>query len=735
MMTQTEATVTPSSPSSAEETLLHSVSAFSSDGASVASLLASLGLVEAISEHLRIDRHHGYAGIDLFSALLSWFASPVALSLRRFMEQSKSSGPALAALFERRAWPSQGAVSRMLNTLSQEQAEEFVVWLLNNVLAPLEIEHHPDAMWLCRLKECWTLFDFDPMVEAMRQRQLADDSSLPPVHRRSVGKPGYLGRKRGQIIRSLSLLALAGTGQWLGAWGDLGNADTSCQLAKAVQVVVSWARQRELALQRCIVRYDGGVCPGVKGFKLCQSAGLSYLTRLNCRRVLEGRRGREIEHTLACAQWHPVEDSGSGPKREAAELGCWDLSGEQDESFATRIVVTRFAIVPKSRKRHGAGINKGAWHYESFATDLDPAHWPAADLVTLYYDRSSIENRIQQGDRELDLNRTASRRLAGQTFAVGVGLFLWNLQFWHGCQEQYRLDAEAFRRGTGRTCAPNSCCDNSEAPRDGSAPEPEPPIASEAQRCKEKDKPQLGGRVEDLLRALNLTERFAAIPATRWRCESDSLPTCPAGAELNLTGIYRNAGRNDTYRIVLRPRAATCRSCPLAPTCLAATTRRKSDLQLPQLAITITAEQYRTITNSPPDTTAEPSSPTVVERAAPTVTKSSPQIDGKLPHWKAPEKHTNAVNSSQRPLLVASYLRRSARQILSKTNLVVVVRLGSEPPKIHPAFAKDSNDRSHRRKSWGEKLSYYALPPGSKVELESLCCPPMLDLHHTIRSN
>jgi hypothetical protein len=76
-----------------------------------------------------------------------------------------------------------------------------------------------------RVGDTWVVFDIDGTREAARQRALPQSDDLPPVFRRleEVCAPGYMGRKRGQMVRTRITLAQAHRYQWLGSFGNRGN--------------------------------------------------------------------------------------------------------------------------------------------------------------------------------------------------------------------------------------------------------------------------------------------------------------------------------------------------------------------------------------------------------------------------------------------------------------------------------------------------------------------------------
>src|SRR6266446_7714588 len=69
------------------------------------------------------------------------------------------------------------------------------------------------------------VFDIDGTREAARQRALPKTPELPAPQRRlgELCAPGYTGRKRGEIVRTRTVISQAHTSQWLGSFGNRGN--------------------------------------------------------------------------------------------------------------------------------------------------------------------------------------------------------------------------------------------------------------------------------------------------------------------------------------------------------------------------------------------------------------------------------------------------------------------------------------------------------------------------------
>src|SRR2546423_13341951 len=69
------------------------------------------------------------------------------------------------------------------------------------------------------------VFDIDGTRQAARQRALPKIEELPAPQRRlnQVCAPGYTGRKRGEVVRTRTVVSQAHSYHWLGSFGDRGK--------------------------------------------------------------------------------------------------------------------------------------------------------------------------------------------------------------------------------------------------------------------------------------------------------------------------------------------------------------------------------------------------------------------------------------------------------------------------------------------------------------------------------
>ena len=127
--------------------------------------------------------------------------------------------------FERDRLPSRSALSRFLAALTEEPVEALRTLFLDDLLSrPLSNASHEQQTGglMDRAGTSWIVFDIDGTREAARQRALPQSEDLPPAFRRldEVCAPGYRGRKRGQVVRTRTVISQAHSSQWLGSFGN-----------------------------------------------------------------------------------------------------------------------------------------------------------------------------------------------------------------------------------------------------------------------------------------------------------------------------------------------------------------------------------------------------------------------------------------------------------------------------------------------------------------------------------
>src|SRR5712691_9712847 len=163
------------------------------------------------------------------------------------------------ALFNREQLPSRSALSRFLASFTPVAVEALRVLFLEDLLArPLTRERQRGEL-LDRASVPWEVFDIDGTREAARQRARPQMEELPLAQRRldEVCTAGYTGRKRGEVVRTRTVVSQAHNYQWLGSFGNRGNGEYRKELAHALVVIRRYLAAHGLPQARALLRLDG----------------------------------------------------------------------------------------------------------------------------------------------------------------------------------------------------------------------------------------------------------------------------------------------------------------------------------------------------------------------------------------------------------------------------------------------------------------------------------------------
>src|SRR5947209_20366550 len=197
---QTSAESVPSTPSWFGEVVL------------IVEHLRKHGVLTKISEGVRFARRRfGHDEVLDFLAVLFGYAISGERTLEAF---SQSLGPFAApfmALFERDQLPARSTLSRFLAALTEAPVEALRTLLLDDLLSrPLSPDKQTGGL-VDRAGNTWVVFDLDGTRQAARQRALPQTEDLPAPFGRldDVCAPGYTGRKRGQVVRTRTVISQA----------------------------------------------------------------------------------------------------------------------------------------------------------------------------------------------------------------------------------------------------------------------------------------------------------------------------------------------------------------------------------------------------------------------------------------------------------------------------------------------------------------------------------------------
>src|SRR5256714_7133114 len=188
--------------------------------------LRKQGVLAAISAQVRLTRRRfGHYEVIDFLTVLFGYAISGERTLEEFYEQLLPLAQPFMALFDRERLPSRSALSRDLSSLTWEATEALRTLFLADLLArPVDTERHTGQL-VDRTGNARVVFDIDGTRQAARQRARPQTEALPPAQRRlnQVCAPGYTGRKRGEVVRTRTVVSQAHSYQWLGSFRHRGN--------------------------------------------------------------------------------------------------------------------------------------------------------------------------------------------------------------------------------------------------------------------------------------------------------------------------------------------------------------------------------------------------------------------------------------------------------------------------------------------------------------------------------
>ena len=192
-----------------------------------AQIFAHTGILQTITEQVRFARARfgQYDLIDFVVVLIGYVLSGEPTLLAFYERLAPFAGPFMA-LFGRNRLPHRSTLSRFLAALDQASVEALRTLFQKDLLAR---KPFPSSGGLFdRTGGQWLVIDVDGTRQAARQRALPQTTDLPAPHRRfdQVCAPGYQGRKRGEVVRTRTVILQAHTHQFLGTFGGSGNGIT-----------------------------------------------------------------------------------------------------------------------------------------------------------------------------------------------------------------------------------------------------------------------------------------------------------------------------------------------------------------------------------------------------------------------------------------------------------------------------------------------------------------------------
>ncbi len=355
--------------------------------------LRKQGTLSKISERVRFARRRfGHYEVIDFLAVLFGYAISGERTLEAFYERLQPFAVPFMALFRRDRLPARSTLSRFLAALTEEPVEALRTLFLEDLESrPLTTDSNEKQTGglVDRAGSGWVVFDIDGTREAARQRALPQTEDVPPPFRRldDVCAAGYTGRKRGEVVRTRTVISQAHSFQWLGSVGNRGNG-----------------RYRHV---------------------LSDLAGFGFVTR--------GKEYAVLDHPLVQARLHLPPDQVQQRPESQMVRSLYDCPGVPvgSEGGSCRVVV---ATHPASKQKSSVGVTRSDLVYELFFTNLPQQAFTATDVVELYLHRGAFEPQLSDEDAEQDPDRWCSHSAWGQECWQVISQWVWNLRLELGHQ-------------------------------------------------------------------------------------------------------------------------------------------------------------------------------------------------------------------------------------------------------------------------------------------------------------
>jgi len=491
----------------------------------VAQMLTHVGILKAVQQRVRFSRvRFGHYEVIDFVVVLIGYAVSGEPTLKAYYERLMPFAGAFMALFGRDRLPDRSTLSRFLAALNQTTVEALRTLFQEDLVARKAFVS-PGGLW-DRVGQQWVVVDVDGTRQAARQRALPQLESLPDPHRRfdQVAAPGYMGRKRGEVMRTRTTILQAHTHQWLGTCSGPGNGDYRGDLKRAIQTITSYATGLSLSLSQILVRLDG-LYGNAAPLADVMTSGLGLIGRSKDYALLD------LPEVKAALARPPVEVCTHPESRTYRALfDCPEVPLTPTGPRVRLIVAAHQALSsPPS-----IGVEREGMVYELFVTALPcPAFCPK-DVLDLYLHRGSFETVLADEDSEQDPDRWCSHTACGQEFWQILSQWIWNLRLELG----QHLSATAMRV-------------TEFAPALEASPVPAEPVPETSPVPTVSYGPAQWAH----------TSFTGGFPGSAFTLQSDGTLSCPANH--SLYPQERRPERDGSYRLLYAARIGDCRVCPL----------------------------------------------------------------------------------------------------------------------------------------------------------------------------
>jgi hypothetical protein len=552
------------------------------------------GLVSYLEAEVRVERGRmGRYEVGDFVLLLNSYAISGEKTLADFYKAIAPVKEVLMGLWGRSGCPSASSLSRFLAAVGTG-AVGGLRELFERDLGRNGVGVMRGIGMFDRAEDHYMVIDVDGTVSAARQRSLVKDRlNYPSARRRSDAAcaPGYKGRKRGEVSRTRSTIAVAQTSEWLGSYGGSGNGDVKGALEQACRVIKRYLEQRGLNVAHGLVRLDG-LYGSASYLSIVQQAGLGYILRCRDYHLLKEPGIAQRLERAAVWEW---QDIGGNSFSQIMDLGYVEALGR---GYATPM---RVIVLRTPEKLHQARIGKRLkkYVYELFMTSQSMGSLSVMDILSLYRGRGGFEQQLSQEDQEQDYDRWCSWHPEGQEFWQILGQWSWNWRVWMGWQQKQVVrqtvwsegeseDERVLRMGWRGTLPPPvlppSLQFMQERPeeakpresvpplgellaiREESGGEPAPTTPTVESAVPKGDKAKEYGAMEVSTEWGRVPQKGKRFGNEDFRIVDEQTVLCPAGHPMSERTSKEN--QNGDLRMQFGIQASLCQRCPVKRQCL-----------------------------------------------------------------------------------------------------------------------------------------------------------------------
>jgi hypothetical protein len=507
-----------------------SIPSWFAEVAAFAQVLTHVGILKAIREQVRFTRaRFGHYDLIDFVAILIGYAVSGEPTLQSFYERLLPFAEPFMALFGRHLLPHRSTLSRFLAALDPACVEALRKLFQDDLLARTPF---PSPGGMCdRTGQHWLVMDVDGTRATARQRALPHGETLPAPHRRfdRVCAPGYTGRKRGEVVRTRTVMLQAHTHQFLGSFGGPGNGDYRGELLRAIGVSTSYATQLAFPTAAVLLRLDGLYGDAAPLIDVL-GAGLGVIARSRNYTLLDlGVVKQALARSPDQVSTHPE----SGMTRALYDCECVPLT---PTGPCVRLVVATHSATSSPPP---VGVERDGVVYELFVSTLPSPACTSSDVLDLYLHRGSFEGVLADEDVEQDSDRWCSHTPNGQEFWQILSQWVWNLRLELG----QKLSSSDLRT---TEFAPAVVVEPAPAGAPARSEQPTPQVKSGPAHWA---RPSFTG----------------GFPGSAFTLQADGTLRCPA--DHPLYPQERRPERDGSLRVLYAARIGHCRGCPLRARC------------------------------------------------------------------------------------------------------------------------------------------------------------------------